>query len=80
MFASYRPFLMKKKKKFLEDTFQQNQTTRILYRRSPRNQRALGPIHVSYKNESQDDDSKIGLESRQPKLEKVVIGFQEKCL
>ena len=57
--------------------FKQNRTTRNLFR-SPRIQRALEPTQVSYENKSQDDNSEIGLESRQPKLGRVVAGFWEK--
>ena len=58
--------------------FKQNRTRNLC--RSPRTQRALEPTQVSYESKSQDDNSEIGLESRQPKLGRVVVtGFREKC-
>ena len=63
----------------LKDIFKHNKTTRILHS-SPTIQRALEATQLSYENKSQDDNSEIGLESRQPKLERVATEFQEKCL
>ena len=55
--------------------FKQNRTRNLC--RSPRIQRALEPTQVSYENKSQDDNSEIGLESRQPKLGRVSQGSEK---